>query len=122
MTLRAERSFFNYTLSSDGSERTGNCANADPFVNIDNVLYNQEKLKPIHRILYMGYSSVDFGRLSQGEDVHIPCQDVFLHYRFLKQPELKPQKLKFPSFWVKMKRNLGNITQKIKKKFATIGG
>ncbi|CAD0229211.1 Methionine synthase [Planktothrix agardhii] len=122
MTLRAERSFFNYTLSSDGSERTGNCANADPFVNIDNVLYNQEKLKPIHRIHYMGYSSVDFGRLSQGEDVHIPYQDVFLHYRFLKQPELKPQKLKFPSFWVKMKRNLGNITQKIKKKFATIGG
>ena len=115
MTLRSERSFFNYTWSPDGSERTGNCANADPFVNIDNVLYNQDGLKPIHRIHYMGYSSVDFGRLSQGEDVHIPYQDVFLHYRFLKHPEQKPTKLKPPSLFEKANRFVQRSIKKLKK-------
>ena len=42
MTLKSNRSQFNFTLSPDGNDRSGNCANADPFVAIDNVLFNQE--------------------------------------------------------------------------------
>ncbi|KKD37696.1 Npun_R2821/Npun_R2822 family protein [Limnoraphis robusta] len=115
MSLVTNRPIFNFTRSSNGEERTGNCANADPFVNIDNVLYNQDGLKPIHRIHYMGYSSVDFGRLSQGEDVHIPYQDVFLHYRFLKHPEQKPTKLKPPSLFEKANRFVQRSINKLKK-------
>ena len=113
MTLRSGRSQFNFTLSPDGNDRCGNCANADPFVAIDNVLFNQEGLKPIHRIHYMGYPSIDFTRLSKGEDVDIRFKDIFLHYRFLRQPEQKPLLLKRPSFQSKVSRLMERVFKKI---------
>ncbi|MFW9264050.1 Npun_R2821/Npun_R2822 family protein [Nostoc sp. CALU 546] len=94
MTLRCDRPLFNFTLSPNGEDRTGNCANADPFVNINNVLYNQDGLKPIHRIHYMSYSARDFAHLSQGKEVNICYANEFLYYRFLKQPEQRPKQLK----------------------------
>lgn len=115
MTLRCDRPLFNFTLSPNGQDRTGNCADADPFVNIDNVLYNQEGLKPIHRLHYMNYSSSKFTRLSQGEDVNIRYQDVFLYYRFFKQPEQKPSSLKPPSILSQTNRNIQKVIQKLKK-------
>jgi hypothetical protein len=114
MTLRYNRSLFNFTLSPNGKERTGNCANADPFVNIDNVLYNQEGLKPIYRLHYMSYSSKDFARLSQGEDVNIRYKDEFLYYRFLKQPELRPKQLKSPSIFMQANRKIQTVLGKLK--------
>ncbi|MBD1922294.1 methionine synthase [Microcoleus sp. FACHB-831] len=115
MTLRCDRSLFNFTLSPDGKERTGNCANADPFVNIDNVLHNEQDLKPIHRIHYMSYSSSDFARLSRGEDVDIRYKDSFLYYRFMKQPDQKPKELKPPSTLIKTGRLLQKAVGKVKK-------
>ncbi|UCG34855.1 MAG: methionine synthase [Candidatus Omnitrophota bacterium] len=94
MTLRSGRSLFNFTQSLNGRDRTGNCANADPFVNIDNILYSQEGLKPIHRIHYMGYLPIDFALLCRGVDVNIRYKDVFLYYRFLKNPKQRPERLK----------------------------
>ncbi|MHC5597005.1 MAG: Npun_R2821/Npun_R2822 family protein [Nostoc sp.] len=111
MTLRCDLPLFNFTLSPNGADRTGNCANADPFVNINNVLYNQEGLKPIYRLHYMSYSSIDFAQLCQGEDINIRYRDEFLHYRFLKQPEKKPTRLKPPSLIAKTNR-LFNKTMK----------
>ena len=115
MTLRSERSQFNFTLSSDKRHRSGNCANADPFVAIDNVLFNQEGLKPIHRIHYMGYASIDFTRLSKGEDVDIRFKEIFLHYRFLKQPLMRPAILKSPSFQSKANRFIKRVANKFSK-------
>jgi hypothetical protein len=71
LTLRCDRPLYNFTLSLD-----------------------EQGLKPIHRIHYMNYSSNDFARLCQGEDVNIPHKDVFLYYRFLKQPERRPKTFK----------------------------
>ncbi|MBD2771889.1 Npun_R2821/Npun_R2822 family protein [Iningainema tapete] len=115
LTLRCHRPFFNFTLSPNGQEKTGNCANADPFVNIDNVLYNKDGLKPIHRLHYMGYTPTDFARLSRGEDVNIRYRDEFLYYRFLKQPEQKPQHLKPPSLLSKTNRFLQKVTKKVQR-------
>lgn len=115
LTFRANFSTFNYTLSEKSSERTGNCADADPFVNKNNILYNQQGLKPIHRIHYMNYSSADFARLTQGEDVDIPHQDVFLHYRFLKNPHQKPTQLVRPNLLKRMHRLRGTMFKKIRK-------
>ena len=113
MTLRCERPFYNFTQSSDSRDRTGNCADADPFINLDNVLYNEQGCKPIHRIHYMNYPAISFTRLSQGEDVNIRYQDIFLHYRFLKEPQKRPAQLKPPSLLAKTSRNLGKVAQKI---------
>jgi acyl carrier protein phosphodiesterase len=113
MTLRCNRPLFNFTLSSNSQERTGNCADADPFININNVLYNEQGLKPIHRIHYMNYLSTDFTRLCRGEDVNICYKDVFLHYRFLKKPEQKPQQLKQASSFVKVNRKIDKVVNKL---------
>ncbi len=113
MTLRCNRPIFNFTLSSNGADITGNCANADPFVNINNVLYNQDGLKPIYRLHYMSYSSRDFASLCQGEDINIRYRDEFLHYRFLKQPEKKPTRLKPPSLITKTNRLFNKTVKKI---------
>ncbi|KAM3114522.1 Npun_R2821/Npun_R2822 family protein [Phormidesmis sp. 146-33] len=115
MTLVCNRPQFNFTLSETGSDRTGNCANVDPFVEIDHVLYSEQGLKPIHRIHYMGYSSNSFARLCQGELNNIPYKEVFLHYRFLKEPEQKPALLKPASPIIQVGRLLNKTAAKIKK-------
>ncbi|MEH2077643.1 MAG: Npun_R2821/Npun_R2822 family protein [Nostoc sp.] len=115
MTLRCDRPLFNFTLSPNGEDRTGNCANADPFVNINNVLYNQDGLKPIHRIHYMSYSSHDFAQLCQGQDVNICYANEFLHYRFLKQPEQRPKELKPPSIIAKTNKLFNKTINKIQR-------
>ena len=115
LTFRGNRPMFNYTLSPNVNDRTGNCADADQFVNINNVLYNEQGLKPIHRIHYMNYSSADFARLCRGEDVKICYKDVFLHYRFLKQPDLKPKTVKPSSSREKASRFLTQAIKKVKK-------
>lgn len=115
LTLRGQYRVYNFTQSSEAIDRTGNCADADPFINIDNVLYNEQGLKPIHRIHYMNYSSADFARLCQGEDTNICYQDVFLHYRFLKNPDQKPAQLSSPSSLTKATRKLQGIVSKIKR-------
>jgi hypothetical protein len=113
LTLRSDRPQFNFTLSSDVQERTGNCADADPFININNVLYNEQGLKPIHRLHYMNYSSEDFARLSRGEDANIRYKEIFLHYRFLKQPTQRPKHLKSPNFSRQAVRYLRRIASKL---------
>jgi hypothetical protein len=118
LTFRCDRPIYNFTLSPDGKDRTGNCADKDPFVTIDNVLYNEQGLKPIHRIHYMNYSSRDFARLCQGEDADIRYKDIFLYYRFLKQPELRPQTLTPPNSLTKVNRLLQKAAQKISRTFA----
>jgi hypothetical protein len=115
LTFKSNRPLFNFTLSPNGQERTGNCANADEFVNQNNVLYNKEGLKPIHRLHYMEYPTVYFERLCHGEDVEMAYQDVFLHYRFLKQPEHKPQRLVPPSRAEKTNRFVKKVIKKVQK-------
>ncbi|MBR8832376.1 MAG: methionine synthase [Chlorogloea purpurea SAG 13.99] len=118
LTLQSKYSMFNFTLSPDGGDRTGNCADADEFVEIDGVLYNKQGLKPLHRIHYMNYASADFTRLCQGEDVNILYKEIFLKYRFLKTPEQEIKQLKKPGLFVKGQRKLDKLISKVKKVFA----
>ena len=115
LTLSNDRTLFNFTRSKNGHERTGNCANADPFVAVE-VLYNQQGLKPIHRIHYMGYSASEFKRLCEGEDTGICYQDTFLSYRFLKQPDKKPKLLRKRNFFKAIAQQLKRIGGKISAK------
>jgi hypothetical protein len=87
ITFKLNCQIFNYTLSPDSKQRTGNIAGVDPFVEKDYILLNKEGLKSIHRIHYMGYNSQLFSLLCQGEDTNIPHQQVFLFYRFINEPE-----------------------------------
>ncbi len=113
LTLRSGRPCYNFTLSSNPQDRTGNCADADPFVEIDQVLYNEQGLKPIHRLHYMNYPAQDFRRLCQGEDVGIRYQAIFLYYRFLKDSDRAPQKLTPASPLQKLGRKLKSGLKKV---------
>lgn len=117
ISITQKYTYFNFTQSYDSQQRYGNCADSDFFINIDNVLYNEEGLKPIHRIHYMNYPSIGFSRLCQGELVDIRYADIFLHYRFLKNPEQKPKILKTPSLLIRIKRKFDDLIKKIKKLF-----
>ncbi|MDB9314587.1 hypothetical protein PN462_15860 [Spirulina sp. CS-785/01] len=114
LTLRCERPLFNFTLSSNSQDRTGNCADADPFQDINHILYNAQGLKPIHRLHYMGFSEKDFVKLVQGIDVGIPYKEVFLHYRFLKNPQEKPMRFRSQRLWVKLQRWMKMIQRKLR--------
>lgn len=120
ITFKLNWKLFNYTLSKKPEERTGNIAGADPFVEKDWVLYNKQELKPVHRIHYMGYGSDGFKDLCRGEAIDIPHRDVFLHYRFLAEPEAKPQQLKQANVLVKAMGSLGKNLKKLKKKIANL--
>ena len=115
LTLHTDYTLFNFTLSPNHRERTGNCADSDDFVDIDGVLYNTEGLKPIHRIHYMNYSSVGFTRLCQGEDADIRYKDTFLKYRFLKNPEAQPKYLKKPNLLIISSRRVKKVLKKIER-------
>ncbi len=114
LTLRGNYSIFNYTLSEKKSDRTGNCADADPFVEINKILYNEQGLKPIHRIHYMNFPPEDFARLTKGEDAPIPHKNLFLEYRFLKDPGNKPKCLSPPSRLTQFRRLQDKILAKIR--------
>ncbi len=114
LTLRSDRPLYNFTLSENAQDRTGNCAGVDPFVNIDNVLYNKQGLKPIHRLHYMNYSSKDFARLCQGYDVDIGYKEEFLYYRFWKNPEQRPKYLKPQDKTEQIKQKITNKGQHMK--------
>ncbi|MBW4514396.1 MAG: hypothetical protein KME11_04155 [Timaviella obliquedivisa GSE-PSE-MK23-08B] len=117
LTLRGEYSLFNFTLSPDSQDRTGNCADADRFVEKDQILYNADGLKPIHRIHYMNYGAEKFARLAQGENVGMRYQEMFLLYRFLKNPHQTPI-LSSPSFWTQVYRASRTLTNKISRKIS----
>ncbi|AKG22984.1 Npun_R2821/Npun_R2822 family protein [Calothrix sp. 336/3] len=118
MTLDPKYSIFNYTLSPRYEDRTGNCANADAFVNQNNILYNQDGMKPIYRIHYMSYGASEFARLSRGEDVDICYRNEFLYYRFMHQPEQKPRVLTKPSLPTVTNRFIQKTVKKIQRTFA----
>ena len=46
-------------------------------------------LKPL--IHYIGLSSRLFARVCQGENLDFPYRDLFLYYRYLHEPEKRPQ-------------------------------
>ncbi|MEL6158434.1 MAG: Npun_R2821/Npun_R2822 family protein [Cyanobacteria bacterium J06623_5] len=115
ITLLSKCSLFNFTRSSNWLERTGNCADADPFVKFNHVLYNADGGKPIRRIHYMNYASADFARLCRGESVDIRYRDIFLHYRFLSQPEQQPKEFFSPDSLLQLTRRLQKLGSSVQK-------
>jgi hypothetical protein len=116
ITFKLNFKVFNYTLSQNPQDKTGNIAGVDPFVERNLVLYNAQGLKPIHRIHYMGYSSEAFTRLCLGEEIDIPHREVFLHYRFMREPEKAPKSLRKVGLYIKILRSLKKGFSKLKKK------
>lgn len=104
MVLRSGIPYYNFAYH-DNQNATGSHWSS-PYEVKENILYNSGR--QIAYLHYMSISSSQFQRLCTGEDVGIPYQDVFLHYRYLNAPEQRPQ-IKPPSKFLQMQR----ATQKL---------
>ncbi len=110
MVLRSGVSYYNFGYDHE-NQSTGNHWSSN-FDVIDNILY--DKGTRITYVHFMSIGSSPFNKLCAGEDVNIPYRDVFLHYRYLKSPEQKPQTFKRPSLITQLHKNItGFINQKI---------
>jgi hypothetical protein len=108
LVFRSGISYYNYAWDELA---TGNHWSSK-FDVIDNILYDQKQ--PITYIHYMSVGASTFTDLCSGKDVDIAYRDVFLHYRYLKCPEQKPQSFSKPSLLAQLQKNtVGFINQKI---------
>ncbi|MGJ5675226.1 MAG: Npun_R2821/Npun_R2822 family protein [Nostochopsis sp.] len=89
MRMRANVSFYNFALNLPGNKATGCSVTSPHFENQNNILYDHEnRLTYLH---YIGLSSKLFNRVCSGENIDFPYRDLFLHYRYLKEPEQRPK-------------------------------
>ncbi|MBD2344416.1 Npun_R2821/Npun_R2822 family protein [Anabaena subtropica] len=89
MVMRLGISNYNFALSLPNLEKTGCCVTSPHFEARDNILYDKgTRLTYIH---YIGLKSALFRQLCAGENVDFPYRDVFLHYRYLHEPNQRPQ-------------------------------
>lgn len=89
MMMRSGKSVYNLALNLSPTEKTGCCITSPHFQAKDHLLYDKgQRLTYLH---YIGLSSSVIAKVCQGENIDFPYRDLFLHYRFLKNPENKPQ-------------------------------
>lgn len=112
MIMKSGASIYNFALDLPKEQRTGCCVTSSHFKIKDHILYDQEN--PLTYIHYIGISSSIFAQLCTGENIDFPYRDLFLHYRYLKEPENRPEftnKLKWyqqtPSLGERIFKKLG---------------
>ncbi len=89
MMMRSDCSIYNFARHLTIQEKTGCCVTSPHFEVKDNLVYDKgRRLTYLH---YIGISSRFFNRLCQGENLDFPYRDVFLHYRYINEPETRPQ-------------------------------
>lgn len=89
MKMRLDIPVYNFGLDLPPEKRTGCSVTSPHFEERDNVLYDKgERLTYLH---YIGVSSKRFARLCQGENLDLPYRDIFLHYRYLHEPDKRPK-------------------------------
>ena len=88
MMMRSGIPSYNFSLRLPAGSTTGCCVTSQNFSERDHLLYDcDHRLTYIH---YIGIKSKLFTRLCQGENVNFPYRDLFLHYRYLHEPERRP--------------------------------
>jgi hypothetical protein len=89
MTMKLGVSVYNFALNLPKDKITGNAVTSTHFEYKDHVLYDKGvRLTYLH---YIGVPSNAFTRLCNGENLELPYRDIFLHYRYLHEPEKMPQ-------------------------------
>jgi hypothetical protein len=89
MMMRSDYSIYNLAQHLPQEKKTGCCVTSPHFTAQDNVLYDKgNRLTYLH---YIGLSSSLFERVCAGENIDFPYRDIFLHYRYLYEPEQYPQ-------------------------------
>ena len=92
MVMKSGISATNLARTLPPKNRTGCCVTSDHFEERNHLLFDhmfdhKEQLTYLH---YIGVGSQFFRRLCAGENVLFPYRDLFLHYRYLSEPAVRP--------------------------------
>ncbi len=88
MVIRGDIKSCNLALQLPENEMTGCCVTSSHFEDRDRILYDRgNRLTYIH---YIGLASNLFSEVCAGNNIDFPYRDIFLHYRYLFEPELRP--------------------------------
>lgn len=89
MMMRSNYSIYNFALELPSDESTGCCVTSPHFKEREHLLYDQgNRLTYLH---YIGLASSLFSRVCEGEKIDFPYRDIFLHYRYLHEPDNRPR-------------------------------
>ncbi|PSF33612.1 sugar transferase [Aphanothece hegewaldii CCALA 016] len=89
MMMKSGFSIYNFAHHLSSEQRTGCCVTSPHFTAKDQILYDKgNRLTYLH---YIGLSSSLFNRVCAGENIDFTYRDIFLHYRYLSEPENRPQ-------------------------------
>ena len=88
MFMRSGIPIYNFAYHLPDSERTGSSVTSKHFEERDNILYDKgNRLTYIH---YIGIPPSITEAVCLGENIEFPYRDLFLHYRYLHEPEKRP--------------------------------
>ena len=88
MVMKTGMNSYNFAYSLPDGEKTGCSVTSKHFEEQDNILYDRgNRLTYIH---YIGVPPDLIRRVCAGENIEFPYRDLFLHYRYLREPEKRP--------------------------------
>ncbi|MBV8883633.1 MAG: hypothetical protein JO235_06485 [Chroococcidiopsidaceae cyanobacterium CP_BM_RX_35] len=111
MVMRTHLSYCNLALQLPTSKVTGCCVTSKHFKVKDNLVYDRgQRLTYLH---YIGITGKVMQQVCEGENLNFPYRDIFLHYRYLHEPDqcprfTSPGKLYYqsPSLWSRILRKI----------------
>ena len=113
MIMRSGYRFINLALSLPQTEVTGCCAVSPHFEERNNLLYDKDNV--LTYLHYIGLSSKLFDQVCLGNNLIFPYRDLFLHYRYLKNPEQRPVFKGSPKQWNATPSVFEKINRKLRK-------
>ncbi|NJO41462.1 MAG: sugar transferase [Cyanobacteria bacterium RU_5_0] len=88
MAMRSGLSIHNLALHLSKEQCTGNSVTSLHFEEQNHLLYDHGN--PLTYLHYIGLSSKLFRQVCAGDNIDFPYRDIFLHYRYLHEPENRP--------------------------------
>ncbi len=88
MVMKTGMNSYNFAYSLPDGEKTGCSVTSKHFEEQDQILYDKgNRLTYIH---YIGVPPDLIRRVCAGENIEFPYRDLFLHYRYLREPSKRP--------------------------------
>jgi hypothetical protein len=118
MMMRASHPIYNYAFHISKEKRVGNCVTSLDFVERDHLLYDKGYRIPY--LHYIGLSLHLFNQACAGVNIDFPYRNLFLYYRYLHEPEKRPQYtteavwyIKSPSLVERLRKTLSGIRNSV---------
>jgi hypothetical protein len=103
MVMKTGMDSYNFACSLPDDEKTGCSVTSPHFQTRHNILYDKgNRLTYIH---YIGVQPDLIRRVCAGENIYFPYRDLFLHYRFLREPSKRPIFTEPPKSYTEVSRS-----------------